>query len=107
MHAVHYKSSRLFSQADETPWDCDGFGGRRVAGRMFLLDLPRGLGEGGMPGGSLGTWRLGVGVGVNDGLGTASLRSDNGTRTRRTGEPRDDGLRTRGTAGSVGGKGCS
>lgn len=113
-----YYKSRLFSQADETPWTGCGFGGRRVAG-VFLLDLPRGL-RGGVSDGGFGSGKFGVGVGVDDGLGTASLSSndgvhdgvgttslclDNGARTRRTGEPRDDGLRTRGTAGSIGGKG--
>lgn len=97
MHMGHYKSSRLFSQPDETVFPNCGFGGRRIAG-IFLLDLPRGLGEGEVSGGSLGTWGFWMGVGVNDGLGTTSFCSDDGARTRRTGEPR-----TSGGAGSIGG----
>ena len=97
MHMAHYKSSRPFSQAGETAFPNCGFGSCCIAG-MFLLDFPRGLGEGEVSGGLLGTWGFGIGVGVNDGLGTASFCLNDGAPTRRMGEPC-----TSGNAGSIGG----
>ena len=96
MHMAHYKSSRPFSQAGETAFPNCGSGGCHIAG-MFLLDLPRGLGEGEVSSGSLSTWGFGMGVGINAGLGTTLFRSDDGARMCRTGEP----LTSR-NAGSIG-----
>ena len=70
-HSNAYGGALQVLQAGETAFPNCSFGGCRIAG-MFLLDFPQGLGEGEVSSGLLGTWGFGIGVGVNDGLGTAS-----------------------------------